>query len=247
MNEMNFQKIIDYQFNNPQLLKNALTHSSFINEGKLLNQNGRNNSIPSESKRPLKSDNERLEFLGDAIFDAIISEHLYNELENVEEGSLSKLRACIVCEGSLAQCSKSLSLGKYLLLGKGEENTGGRNRDSILADAMEALIAAVYLDGGWTEAQHFVMKYFAKTIEDAIAGRLRQDYKTDIQEWLQSKGEADIKYITEKEEGPDHNKIFYVNLLYNGQIIGNGSGKNKKEAEQNAAKEALERGGALVF
>lgn len=165
----------------------------------------------------------------------------------MEEGKLSKLRAAIVCERSLAQCSRQLSLGKYLRLGKGEENTGGRDRDSILADAMEAVIAAVYLDGGWDQAQIFVIKYFSETIKNAIAGKLSRDYKTDIQEKLQSKGEANIKYIIEKEEGPDHNKVFFVNLSYNGKIIGSGSGKNKKEAEQNAAKEALERGGTFVF
>ncbi|MGI6731554.1 MAG: ribonuclease III [Anaerovoracaceae bacterium] len=240
MSDRDFQQNLEYKFKNPHLLETALTHSSYINEGRKRTTSGLNTELPN-------SDNERLEFLGDAIFDAIISEQLYNQLENVEEGKLSKLRAAIVCERSLAQCSRQLSLGKYLRLGKGEENTGGRDRDSILADAMEAVIAAVYLDGGWDQAQIFVIKYFSETIKNAIAGKLSRDYKTDIQEKLQSKGEANIKYIIEKEEGPDHNKVFFVNLSYNGKIIGSGSGKNKKEAEQNAAKEALERGGTFVF
>jgi ribonuclease-3 len=240
VSDRDFQQNLEYKFKNPHLLETALTHSSYINEGRKRTTSGLNTELPN-------SDNERLEFLGDAIFDAIISEQLYNQLENVEEGKLSKLRAAIVCERSLAQCSRQLSLGKYLRLGKGEENTGGRDRDSILADAMEAVIAAVYLDGGWDQAQIFVIKYFSETIKNAIAGKLSRDYKTDIQEKLQSKGEANIKYIIEKEEGPDHNKVFFVNLSYNGKIIGSGSGKNKKEAEQNAAKEALERGGTFVF
>lgn len=240
MSDRDFQQNLEYKFKNPHLLETALTHSSYINEGRKRTTSGLNTELPN-------SDNERLEFLGDAIFDAIISEQLYNQLENVEEGKLSKLRAAIVCERSLAQCSRQLSLGKYLRLGKGEENTGGRDRDSILADAMEAVIAAVYLDGGWDQAQIFVIKYFSETIKNAIAGKLSRDYKTDIQEKLQSKGEANIKYIIEKEEGPDHNKVFFVNLSYNGKIIGSGSGKNKKEAEQNAAKEVLERGGTFVF
>ena len=146
MSDRDFQQNLEYKFKNPHLLETALTHSSYINEGRKRTTSGLNTELPN-------SDNERLEFLGDAIFDAIISEQLYNQLENVEEGKLSKLRAAIVCERSLAQCSRQLSLGKYLRLGKGEENTGGRDRDSILADAMEAVIAAVYLDGGWDQAQ----------------------------------------------------------------------------------------------
>lgn len=237
MNDLNFQAAIQYKFNDIQLLKTALTHSSYLNEGKNVQ---RNQSKPSQN-------NERLEFLGDAIFDAVISETLYKRLGLVEEGALTKLRASIVCEGSLAQCGKNLSIGQHIFLGKGEENTGGRKRNSILADAMEAVIGAIYLDGGWEAAKNFVLTAFETTIEAALLGKLHSDYKTEIQEILQAKGEAAISYLIEKEEGPDHDKTFHVNLFFNGKIIGKGSGRTKKEAEQSAAKEAIERGAAFVF
>lgn len=232
MNEFVLQKILNYEFNNIEYLYKALTHSSYVNEGKHLG---------------LDFNNERLEFLGDAIFDAIISEYLYNKLESVKEGELTKMRAAIVCEKSLAKCGSKISLGNYLRLGKGEEHTGGRNRGSILADAMEAIIGSIYLDGGWDAVKDFVLMIFESTIEDALSGKLHMDYKTDIQEMLQSKGEADICYVLEKEEGPDHDKIFYINLTFNGKVIGSGSGRSKKEAEQHAAKQALERGDTLVL
>lgn len=231
MNEANFQKVINYKFHDPKLLKTALTHSSFS----------------SESKEEMPYNNERLEFLGDAIFDAIISEHLYKRLETVEEGRLTKIRAIIVCEQSLFQCSRQLSLGDFLNLGRGEENSGGRERSSILADAMEAVIGAIYLDGGWEEVKTFVLNNFYQTIEEALSGKLFMDYKTEIQEKLQAHGDVDISYITDKEEGPDHDKTFYINLVFNGKIIGAGSGRSKKEAEQRAAKQALERGDTFVF
>lgn len=231
MNELDFQKIIQYDFKNVNLLKNALTHSSYINEGKC----------------PQIGNNERLEFLGDAILDAIISDYLYNRLDNVEEGELTKLRAVIVCERSLAVCGARISIGSYLRLGKGEENSGGRNRGSIIADALEAIIGAIYLDSGWNTVRDFVIRTFSELIEDAIAGKLHMDYKTEIQERLQAHGEADISYVIEKEEGPDHDKTFYANLIFQGEVIGSGSGRSKKEAEQQAAKQALERGGTFVF
>lgn len=231
MNELDFQKIIQYEFQNVNLLKNALTHSSYINEGKSL-QTG---------------NNERLEFLGDAILDAVISDYLYGRLDSVEEGELTKMRAVIVCERSLAVCGFRISIGDYLRLGKGEENSGGRKRGSILADAMEAVIGAIYLDGGWETVQNFVIRTFADLIEDAVSGRLHMDYKTEIQERLQAHGEADINYVIEREEGPDHDKTFYANLVFKGNVIGSGSGRSKKEAEQQAAKQALERGGTFVF
>lgn len=231
MNEIEFQKIIQYDFRNVYLLKNALTHSSYINEG----------------KPPQIGNNERLEFLGDAILDAVISDYLYNRLSNVEEGELTKVRAVIVCERSLAVCGAKASIGNYLRLGKGEENSGGRKRHSIMADAMEAVIGAIYLDGGWQTVYDFVIRIFSGLIEDAVAGRLHMDYKTEIQEILQSNGEADISYVIEREEGPDHDKTFYANLIYQGSLIGSGSGRSKKEAEQQAAKNALERGGTFVF
>jgi ribonuclease-3 len=231
VNELDFQKIIQYDFRNVNLLKNALTHSSYINEG----------------KSPQTGNNERLEFLGDAILDAVISDYLYSRLDHVEEGELTKMRAVIVCERSLAACGAKVSIGSYLRLGKGEENSGGRNRHSIVADAMEAVIGAIYLDSGWETAHDFVIRTFAELIEDAVSGRLHMDYKTEIQERLQSHGEADISYIIEREEGPDHDKTFYANLVFQGSVIGSGSGRSKKEAEQQAAKQALERGGTFVF
>lgn len=231
MNEHDFQKIIQYDFKNVNLLKNALTHSSFINEGKS-SQTG---------------NNERLEFLGDAILDAVISEYLYKRLDNVEEGELTKLRAVIVCERSLAAFGSGISIGSYLRLGKGEENSGGRMRSSIIADALEAVIGAVYLDSGWNVVQDFVIRIFSELIEDAVSGKLHMDYKTEIQEKLQAQGETDISYVIEREEGPDHDKTFYANLIFQGSVIGSGSGRSKKEAEQQAAKQALERGGTFVF
>lgn len=231
MNELDFQKIIQYVFKNGMLLKHALTHSSYINEG----------------KSPQVGNNERLEFLGDAILDAVISEYLYSRLEHVEEGELTKLRAVIVCERSLAVCGTRISIGEFLRLGKGEENSGGRKRGSIIADATEAVIGAIYLDGGWDAVRYFIIRTFSELIEDAIAGRLHMDYKTEIQERLQSHGEADISYVIEREEGPDHDKTFYANLVFQGNVIGSGSGRSKKEAEQQAAKQALERGGTFVF
>lgn len=231
MNELDFQKIIQYDFQNVNLLKNALTHSSYINEGKS-QQTG---------------NNERLEFLGDAILDAVISDYLYRRLDHVEEGELTKMRAVIVCERSLAVCGNRVSIGSYLLLGKGEANSGGRSRGSIIADAMEAVIGAIYLDGGWSTVHNYVIRIFSELIEDAISGRLHMDYKTEIQEKLQSHGEAEICYVIEREEGPDHEKTFYANLVFQGSVIGSGSGRSKKEAEQQAAKQALERGGTFVF
>ena len=231
MNELNFQKVIQYDFQNVNLLKNALTHSSYINEGKSV-QTG---------------NNERLEFLGDAILDTVISDYLYSRLDHVEEGELTKLRAVIVCERSLAVCGTKVSIGDYLWLGKGEENSGGRKRSSIIADAMEAVIGAIYLDSGWNTVHDFVIRTFSELIEDAISGKLHMDYKTEIQEKLQSHGEAEISYVIEREEGPDHEKTFYANLVFQGSVIGSGSGRSKKEAEQQAAKQALERGGTFVF
>lgn len=231
MNDSDFQKIIQYEFHDINLLKNALTHSSYINEG----------------KSPQALNNERLEFLGDAILDAVISDYLYTRLDNVEEGELTKLRAVIVCERSLAVCGSRISIGNYLRLGKGEENSGGRKRGSIVADAVEAVIGAIYLDSGWNAVHEFVIRIFTGLIEDALSGKLHMDYKTEVQERLQSHGETDICYVIEREEGPDHDKTFYANLIFRGSVIGSGCGRSKKEAEQQAAKQALERGGTIVF
>ncbi|MBR5488533.1 MAG: ribonuclease III, partial [Firmicutes bacterium] len=172
---------------------------------------------------------------------AIISEELYKRLEKVDEGKLTKTRALIVCEKSLASVAQRLGVGNYLNLGKGEEQSGGRKRESILADALEAIVAAIYLDGGFEPMRQFVAREFASSIEDALAGKLFADYKTQVQEVLQKRGKnTKIRYVTDREEGPDHDKTFYVHLVCDGMTMGRGSGKTKKEAEQNAAKETLE-------
>ena len=224
MNSGSFSAKIGYSFTDPSLLENALTHSSYCHEGK-------HNGFP---------DNERLEFLGDSVFNAVIGEHLYKRAEDVEEGRLTKLRALIVCEGSLAECGIRFDIGSYLKLGKGEEQNGGRSRNSIIADAMEAVIGAVFLDGGWDKARDFILAAFSQTIEKALAGRIHIDFKTEIQEKLQVNGEKEIRYRIDREEGPDHQKTFFASLWADGEKLGAGSGKSKKEAEQNAAKAALE-------
>jgi ribonuclease-3 len=227
VNNYDFEQMIQYAFRDKSLLEKALTHSSFCREH------------TAESK----NNNERLEFLGDALLDAIISVELYNRMEAVDEGRLTKTRALIVCESSLAAIGTRLDIGNHLNMGKGEEHSGGRKRDSIIADAVEAVIGAIYLDGGHDAATAFVSREFRTTIEDALAGKLFSDYKTQIQEALQKGGGQNaISYHLDRAEGPDHNKTFYVHLVYNGKTLGRGFGKSKKEAEQQAAKEALERG-----
>lgn len=227
MNNGEFEKVIDYTFEDKALLDKALTHSSFCREHAV----------------ETRDNNERLEFLGDAFFDAIISVELYKRLERVDEGKLTKTRALIVCEKSLATVAQKLKIGEYLNMGKGEEHSGGRHRESIMADAVEAVIGAIYLDGGYEEAARFVAREFKATIVDALSGKLFTDYKTQVQEALQKRGQrTSISYHLDKEEGPDHDKTFYVHLVCNGKTLGNGSGKSKKEAEQNAAKATLEGG-----
>lgn len=225
MNNHDFEQVINYRFKDKELLEKALTHSSYCREHGLV----------------AKDNNERLEFLGDAFFDAVISVELYKRLAQVDEGKLTKTRALIVCEKSLASVAAGMNIGAYLNMGKGEAQSGGRQRESILADAMEAIIGAIYLDGGYDAMVEFVSRAFRQTIEDALAGKLVNDYKTHVQEVLQKRGQkTDIRYVIDREEGPDHDKTFYVHLVCNGQTMGKGSGKSKKEAEQNAAKDTLE-------
>ncbi len=227
MNNRDFEKVIQYTFRDKELLNKALTHSSYCREHDV----------------ETKNNNERLEFLGDAFLDAIISVELYNRLSQVDEGRLTKTRALIVCEKSLAQAARRLGIGDYLNMGKGEELSGGRHRESILADAVEAVIGAIYIDSGYAEAARFVSREFADTIDDAVAGKLFTDYKTQVQEALQKRGKKTvISYHLDKETGPDHDKTFYVHLVCNGKTLGSGSGKSKKEAEQKAAKATLEGG-----
>ena len=220
-----FEQLIGYKFNNEIYLERALTHSSYNKE-----------------KNTKHQDNERLEFLGDAYFDAIVSAELFKMMKGVTEGKLTKTRALVVCESSLAKAARKLGLGKYIYIGHGEEVAGGRDKDSILADAMEAVIGAIFIDGGYEPTEKFVLKSFAETIKDAAEGKLFSDYKSEVQEFIQKNGRnLAITYNTVKEEGPAHDKTFFVNLSYDGNVLGEGSGKSKKEAEQQAAKTALAR------
>ena len=211
---------IGYVFQNKALLKQALTHSSYANEQKI-RKNG---------------DYERLEFLGDAVLELISSEFLFKEHPDMTEGKLTKLRSSLVCEPALAQCAKEIDLGSYMLLGKGEESTGGRYRESITSDVMEALIGALYLDGGFQAAREFILKFILSDIENRI---LFYDSKTVLQEIIQTKPNQKLVYELVDEIGPDHNKEFVVEAILNGVKVGFGQGKTKKAAEQKAAYEAI--------
>ncbi len=238
MNSEEFQEKIRYRFKDRSLLEQALTHSSFCRESCRAADKCGAYGVFAENKK----NNERLEFLGDALFDAVISDVLYNRMADVDEGQLTRLRALIVCESSLAEAARRLDVGRFLNLGKGEERSGGRRRTSILADAMEAVIGAMYIDGGFSQVQDFIRREFGKTIDDAVEGRLFYDYKTRIQEILQKNGNADINYVLDRTSGPDHDKTFYVSLIADGKLLGRGMGKSKKEAEQHAARDAITGG-----
>ena len=213
-----FEEKINYEFKNKEYILEALTHSSYSNENK---------NYPF---------NERLEFLGDSVLSIVISDYLFKKETKLPEGELTKIRANIVCEESLSEVSKNIHLGKYMLLGKGEEATGGRERISILADALEAVIAAIYLDGGIKCAREFILTNMEKIINDSIKGKIFRDYKTCLQEVLQSNGENNIWYKLIEEKGPDHNKRFVMEVGINDTVLGVGEGKSKKDAEQVAAK-----------
>lgn len=219
MNELETK--IGYHFKNPSLLFRALTHSSYANE----------------SHSGLDS-NERLEFLGDSVLGIITADYLYSNYTHLPEGELTKLRAALVCETSLFQFASEIRLGQYLKLGRGEVHTGGRERPSILADAFEALIASIYLDGGMEEAKRFVLSFITR----AIGGHQNafKDYKTTLQEIIQKNPEERLEYVLTGESGPDHDKRFEVEIHLNSNVMGRGVGKSKKQAEQEAAREALE-------
>ncbi len=214
-----FQDKIGYTFKKEALLVRALSHSSYVNE----RQNG-------------GKSNERLEFLGDSVLGFITAEYFYLNFAKMPEGELTKLRAATVCESSLYGFAKELDLGNFLYLGRGETVTGGNNRPSILADAFEALLAAVYLDGGLGAAKRFALQ-FIKTACDKAASF--KDYKTILQEVIQKNPEENVEYVLTAENGPDHNKSFSVEVHLNSNVIGTGTGKSKKLAEQEAAREAL--------
>ena len=212
---------LGYTFQNRALLENALTHSSCANE----------------SRGKLQS-NERLEFLGDSILGMVVADHLYRNHPDLPEGVLTRTRAALVCEDSLVVVAEELGLGQYLRLGKGEEAGGGRNRPSIRADAVEAILAAVYLDGGIGSARKIIQKYI---LSREVAGLTKpRDYKTALQELVQRESGQVLAYRLTGEEGPDHNKRFFVEVTLNGKSVGQGSGRSKKEAEQMAAKAAIE-------
>ena len=223
-----FEEKIGYSFKNKNLLHEALSHSSYANECK----KGRNS-------------NERLEFLGDSVLSIVISEHLFNHFKHLPEGDLTKIRASLVCEKALFEFSKQISLGEFILLGKGEENTGGRNRPSIVSDAFEAVIAAVFLDGGMEAAREYVLGFIPKDLDKNSAKKL-QDYKTILQEIIQRNPEEKVEYVLRSQSGPDHDRHFVVEVCLNTNVIGHGEGHSKKQAEQMAAKEALELMGYKV-
>ncbi len=222
------QEDLNYFFKDEDLLITALTHSSYANENKL----------------GVEGYNERLEFLGDAVLSLIVSQYLYKKYPHYPEGELTKIRAKVVCESSLAKAARRINLGKYLLLGKGEESTGGRTRESILADASEAITGAIYMDSDFDTVNGLMLERFEFEIVQAVGkGNLFMDYKTELQEIVQKTNKSRLEYVVYKEEGPDHNKVFFMNVLVNETIIGTGSGKNKKEAEQASAKDALQNMG----
>lgn len=217
-------KVLAYDFKDKDLIKTAITHTSFANEA-----------------RGRVDHNERLEFLGDSVLSLSVSEFIYKTYPKLPEGSMTKLRAGVVSEFTLAKIAKSMGLGKYLRLGKGEQINGGRHRDSILADAFEAIIAAIYLDGGLEPAKEFVIRQLADSIKSLSKSDGSWDSKTLLQELLQVSNKADIRYEIINEDGPDHNKSFTAQISNNGKIIGTGQGKSKKEAEQMAAYNALKK------
>ncbi|MEW6448022.1 MAG: ribonuclease III [Bacillota bacterium] len=213
---------IGIEWNDETLLRQALTHGSYSYEHSGV------------------ANNQRLEFLGDAVLEVVVSEYLYKTFPEKSEGDLTRLRAAIVCEPSLARVASGLGIGEALLMGRGEIMSGGRQRPSILADAFEALLGAIYLDQGLSVAGEFALSKLRVVIEDILRGRQERDYKTELQEFLQRRSPENVSYIILKEEGPDHAKSFTAGVFYRGECLGKGQGRSKKEAEQRAAREALE-------
>ncbi|MBC3515326.1 ribonuclease III [Neobittarella massiliensis] len=215
------EKSLHYSFKDRDLLHTALTHSSFANE--------RGGKVPY---------NERLEFLGDAVLSIVVSDYIFKNLQDLPEGELTRIRATLVCEKSLCDLARAIHLGNFLYLGRGEDLSGGRDRPSILADAFEAVIAAIYLDGGMEAASAFILRNMGSLINN------RQykpfvDYKTQLQEIVQQNPEEQLQYVLAGEEGPDHAKVFTVQVHLNSNVFSTATGRSKKVAEQNAAKEAL--------
>lgn len=215
-----FEEKIGYTFKNKELIHEALAHSSYANETRECHSN------------------ERLEFLGDSVLSIIVSEHLFTHFKHLPEGELTKIRSSLVCEKALFKFAQKIDLGSFILLGKGEENTGGRERPSIVSDAFEAVIAAVYLDGGMEEARKYVLGFIPDDL-NANSGKDLDDFKTLLQEIIQCNPEEKVEYVLVSQTGPDHDRIFSVEVCLNGSVIGKGEGHSKKQAEQMAAHEAL--------
>ena len=212
---------IEYKFTNKELLKKALTHTSYAYEHKI-------------------ESNEKLEFLGDSILEFISSKYIYSNYPNLKEGEMTKVRASVVCEKSLYKIAKRHNFSNFLYLGKSEQISGGKNRPAILADSVEAVIAAIYIDGGIERAEKFIIENLKEEIEFETKHVGNKDYKTVLQEKLQEKGEVKIEYEIIRETGPDHDKRFEAQVKENGEILAKGEGRSKKEAEMKAAKKALE-------
>ena len=221
---MSFEKIekeIGYEFKNKQLLETALTHTSYAYENK-------------------KQSNEKLEFLGDSILEFISSEYIYHNYPKLKEGEMTKVRASVVCEDSLQKIAKMHNFSDFLYLGKSERTSQKEVRPAIMADSIEAVIAAIFLDGGLEEAKKFILSNLAKPIENATKNIGQKDYKTVLQEVLQKNGNVDIEYVIVDEKGPDHEKVFTAEVKFNNKILATGEGKSKKQAEMEAAQKALE-------
>ena len=216
------EQLLGYRFNDPELLCRALSHSSYTNETK-----------------SVRESNERLEFLGDSVLSIIVAEYLFKNYSKFPEGELTKLRASLVCEKSLAAFSREIELGKFLFLGKGEQLNGGRERPSILVDAFEAVLAAMYLDGGMDVAKRHVLRFVENELKNHTVEEAFHDYKTQLQEIIQRNPEEELLYVLVGEEGPDHDKRFTVEVRLNSNVIGKGEAHSKKQAEQYAAKQAL--------
>lgn len=217
-----FEKIIGYTFKDESLLLMALTHTSYVNE----------------CKDKSRGHNERLEFLGDSVLSVVIAEELFKKFPKLPEGELTRIRASLVCEKMLFILAKEIDLGQYLYVGKGEDATGGRNRPSVLSDAYEAVIGAIFLDGGMEEAKKFILTNMKKEIDEHGPER-PIDYKSELQEIVQQNPEERVSYVLVAESGPDHNKSFTIEVRLNSNCIGKGTASSKKQAEQLAAKQAL--------
>lgn len=222
-----FEEKLGYSFNDRELLAEALTHSSYANES-----------------HHMRSSNERLEFLGDSVLSIVVSEYLFDKCRDYPEGDLSKTRATLVCEKSLAKFAEQIDLSEYIYLGKGEMQSGGKYRPSIVSDAFEAVIAAVYLDGGFEAAKNYILRFIPENVSEAAAKEY-DDYKTVLQEIIQMNPEESVEYRLVGESGPAHKREFTVDVMLNSNVIGTGTASSKKRAEQLAAKEALKLMGAI--